>query len=459
MLIEFIDRSGNERLALIFTGWATGPALFKGIGISGYDIAVVYDYTTLDATWLQEIERYREIAIVGWSYGVHSAALFMQSHSQLPITACIAVNGTNHPVDPARGIPPEIFSATLDGLNDRTLQKFMMRMCGGAASYAEIAGRLNPGRPVDRLKAELSAIGQRPHALTRWDKAIVADSDLIIPTPAQINAWEEDALQTVVIPGPHLPDFPTLLHGLLTDKPLVRKRFSRADGTYDDNAVIQHEISDRLLSLTPPEAMTGDVLEIGPGTGRATHRLLSHQPRSLTVWDLHLTPAILSLDPSCPFKAIETDAETAIRQVPDGSLSLIFSSSTVQWFNSLPRFLSEAARTLKPGGVMALSTYGPSTMREVTGGESRFPSAETLFRMLPAGTEILCFLEVTHTVNFSSPIDVLRHIRETGVNALDGSQQAHRRALRLTRTYPLRPDGSAPLTYQPIFIILRKPLQ
>lgn len=455
MLIEFINRAQSGRLALIFTGWSTGPKLFEGIEIASYDVAVAYDYTDLSADWLALLAPYSEIVIVAWSYGVTAAAHFISSHPQLPITARIAVNGTPYASDPERGIHPDIFNATAEGLSERSLRKFRMRMCGGAAALAPHEERLSTGRSIEQLRAELKAIGSREAVATVWDKAIISDADLIIPPSAQLRAWRDLAMTTEVTQGCHLPDFPKLFKGLFTDKELVKQRFDSADTTYDDNAVAQRDISEALFNLVPADTLKGEILEIGAGTGQATARLRGSNPASLTVWDLHITPQVKAMP---GVMSVETDAETAIRELPPGSMSLIFSASTVQWFNSLPEFLRESARVLKPGGVMAISTFGPSTMREVTGGESRFPAAETILKMIPPELEIIRFIEATRSIRFPSPLEVLRHIRSTGVNALDGSDGARQKAIRLMKCYPLLPDGSAPLTYQPIFIILRKPL-
>ncbi|MCM1163677.1 MAG: DUF452 family protein [Muribaculaceae bacterium] len=454
MYLEFVDRKASDRLVLIFAGWATGPRLFSDVSIAGYDTAVAYDYTDLEAPWISQLGRYKEIAVVAWSYGVPSASQFMLSHKNLPITARIAVNSTLYPADEERGIPPTIFNATAQRLSEATLRKFMMRMCGGGARYAHVESKLTPGRDIDALRRELTAIGERQPSELVWDHAIVADSDLIIPTSAQLRAWEGNALQTEIISGAHLPDFTTLLSGLFTDKDLVRQRFGKADTTYDDNAVVQHEIADCLLQMLPPPAPHGEnILEIGAGTGHATARLVGRKPASLTVWDLHITPSVRAIE---GVTTVQTDAETAIKSLPDSSVSMIFSASTVQWFNSLPEFLREGARVLRPGGIMALSTFGPATMREVTGGVSRFPTAETILKMIPSEIEILRFIETTRTLLFDTPLDVLRHISSTGVNALDGGDSARLRALRLMKHYPLRADGCAPLTYQPIFIVLQR---
>lgn len=431
---------------------------FSETVVPGYDLCVVWDYRDNELEIGNALCGYSEIAVIAWSFGVPAATGFISAHPQLPVTAKIAVNGTQHPVDDTLGIPVEIFRGTLEGLTDKSLSKFYLRMAGSGAAFKEFSAHL-PTRPVEELREELEAIAERDSHTIIWDKAIVADNDRIIPSANQLNAWKDEAMEIRQYPGSHLPDFNTLLNSLLTDKTLVKRRFCRASSTYDTNAVIQQQIARRLISLWVAEGNpVNELLEIGCGTGTASRLLRQRFPHArLSLWDLSLSSGLTEeFGSACTLKAC--DAETAIRELPGESLDAVVSASTVQWFNSLPAFLREVRRVLRPGGKAVISTFGPGTMREINdtlGKSSPYPAIDILRRMVPEGMNIEHLTEETLTLTFPTPIDVLRHVRLTGVNALHtGSTAAATRAL--LRDYPILPTSEAPLTYHPIYIILNK---
>lgn len=136
MTITAIKTSEATRAILIFAGWGMDAHPFTSLHKEGYDIYVAYDYRNAD-TDLHILERYDEICIIAWSWGVPAAAEFIVRYSscRLHISATIAVNGTQTPIHDTDGIPAPIFQATLDNLSDASLLKFYRRMCGSAASY------------------------------------------------------------------------------------------------------------------------------------------------------------------------------------------------------------------------------------------------------------------------------------------------------------------------------------
>jgi biotin synthesis protein BioG len=203
---QYIINNGSRRLLLFFAGWGMDAVPFADYRPTGCDFMVCYDYgdDRFDAALLGA---YDEVCVVGWSMGVWMAAHLLTA-AGITVGRAIAINGTMHPVDGERGIAPEIFRGTLDGLSEATLMKFRRRMCGGGAGYKSFMERA-PQRDLESLRTELAAIG-RMYAegdgsanAMRWDEAVVGDADAIFPTPAQQRAWSEAGVAVTEVSAPH----------------------------------------------------------------------------------------------------------------------------------------------------------------------------------------------------------------------------------------------------------------
>ena len=300
MRFEYIDHDTSRSvrpLILLFAGWGMSPAPFAGLTRSGYDIAVVWDYRDLSAPWLDLLTPHREIAVVAWSYGVHAAARFIESHPVLNIPARIAVNGTRFTADNTRGIPRAIFDATLAGLDARAVTKFNMRMCGGGEAYRRF-DTMAPARPVDELREELQSFDTDPAPYMMWDKAFISSDDRIIPPANQHNAWSGEAVEIIPLDGPHLPDFGLILRMGLNDKGLIEQCFRKAEPTYDEHATMQLATASRLIDLASQHinSPVRRMIEVGCGTGRSTEMALERfKPAEAILYDLHISPQVESL--------------------------------------------------------------------------------------------------------------------------------------------------------------------
>jgi len=152
------------------------------------------------------------------------------------------------------------------------------------------------------------------------------------------------------------------------DKRRARLSFERSATTYDQVAVLQREIADRILDrLDYIRLEPRLVLDLGAGTGYAAQGLLNRYPKARVV-ALDFAMAMLKqarrrgrwLRRPVPLCA---DAE----QLPlaDASVDLLFSNLTLQWCNDLGRVFQELLRVLRPGGLLMFSTFGPDTLREL----------------------------------------------------------------------------------------------
>ena len=246
------------------------------------------------------------------------------------------------------------------------------------------------------------------------------------------------------------------------DKRLIAERFARARATYSREARVQQQVAERMarriLDILP-DFRPRRVAEFGCGTGLYSRLLYD-------TW----RPDLLHLNDLCPEMALcledltarpgvtfaPGDAETC--PLPDG-LHLLTSCSTLQWFDSPARFFLRAATLLAPDSVLAFSTFGGDNLREIralTGKGLAYPPCADLSRWLEeAGLHVLLLDEEQSTLHFPTPLDVLRHLRMTGVTGTTGHTWSRGRLADFTQSYTRR-FGSAEgvtLTYHPVYVI------
>ncbi|MDR1755894.1 MAG: malonyl-ACP O-methyltransferase BioC [Culturomica sp.] len=250
------------------------------------------------------------------------------------------------------------------------------------------------------------------------------------------------------------------------NKNRIKQRFNRSAGSYDEHAHVQRRVVQRLRELLSGY-LSGEafnVLEAGCGTGLLT-RELKRWPAVKELWVNDLseelctrTADMLDIPAS---HVVPGDIETV--ELPAG-LDLIASSSVFQWLSAPGETIARLVSRLVPGGWLVFSTFGIHNLqeiRELTGEGLDYPDRSTMRRLLEAGTEILHAEEEEIRLRFSDPVDVLKHLKRTGVNNSESNKLRTPSALRrFAEAYRFRyadHDGSCCLTYHPVYYICRKP--
>lgn len=162
------------------------------------------------------------------------------------------------------------------------------------------------------------------------------------------------------------------------DKARVRRAFDRAAESYEQFAVLQNEVCDRLLEkLDVVKMKPAYILDAGTGTGAAVPTLFAKYKKAQVV-TLDLSEKMLNQTGRHGnfFRAPHLVCAD-IEQLPfeDEVFDLVFSSLSLQWCNDLNAALLEARRVLKPGGLFVFSTFGPDTLKELRHSWSKLDGA------------------------------------------------------------------------------------
>lgn len=251
---------------------------------------------------------------------------------------------------------------------------------------------------------------------------------------------------------------------MLIDKTEVEYRFKKSVESYDENAHAQKMIIQRLMVLLNAYSplACGQILEAGCGTGLLTRQLkekytgcelfvndLVDAMCSKTAGRCHLSPK------HCIVGDIE---QVAI----EGRFELIVSASTFQWLVHPAQTFTRLADHLYQGGQLVFSTFGKDNCKELrilTGNGLVYYSIEEMKDLLSPCFEVIHAEENHYVLEFDNPLEVLRHIKKTGVNAVNVQQNWTRGKLEdFVYEYAKRfqVKGHYPLTYHPQYFICKK---
>ncbi len=151
------------------------------------------------------------------------------------------------------------------------------------------------------------------------------------------------------------------------EKQQVRKAFDHAAITYDQAAVLQIEIGQRLAErLQYVKMQPSSIIDIGSVTGLSIMLLVKQYKQSRLV-ALDISESMLKqtrkrMRWQRKFSTLCADAEAI--PIISNQFDLVFSNLSIQWCH-LSKVLSECYRILKPGGLLMFTTFGPDTLKEL----------------------------------------------------------------------------------------------
>lgn len=252
-----------------------------------------------------------------------------------------------------------------------------------------------------------------------------------------------------------------------TDKQIVKRCFSRNTETYKNQAVVQQQVAVKLADLTAifNRAHFSQVLEIGCGTGFLTREMLSRYSTDkyylndiadIVLSEIELLAAGMHFK---KYRFISGDAET----IPlPGNNDAIFSSSCFQWFNHFESFVPKAWHLLNPNGILAFSTFGKENYREiktVSGVGLEYLSMDRLIELLSPDFDIVHAEQWVQQEYFPDPSEVLKHMKQSGVNGLKKGYFGKAELLDFQEKYRAlfsNNNQTVSLTYHPILILAQK---
>ena len=258
--------------------------------------------------------------------------------------------------------------------------------------------------------------------------------------------------------------------GGLPDKRQVAASFSRAAESYDSVAALQRNVGRQLLAQLPATITPERWLDLGCGTGYFSRALGERFPATQGV-ALDIAQGMLQharpLGGAQQF--IAGDAERLPLQ--SASCDLLFSSLALQWCADFPAVLGEAARVLRPGGVLAFSSLCVGTLQELRDSwqavdgfvhVNRFRRFEGYQRLCgDSGLTPLSLQSMPEVLYYPDVRSLTHELKALGAHNLNpgrpGGLTGRARMLALLDAYEqFRQPQGLPATYQVVYGLLRK---
>lgn len=242
------------------------------------------------------------------------------------------------------------------------------------------------------------------------------------------------------------------------DNKHIKKQFEKSMQDYDQNATVQILMALKMVfELTKISNTFENVLELGSGTGILTKRLASELDfKNYFANDLVEKSKIYvqNFIPQATFYC-----GNALKIKPSKKVDLIISNAMFQWFPSFEKAIQTIKSNLKSNGLLAFSTFSPDNFREITdltGLSLQYKTKEELEQILKnEGFEILYSEQFFEELKFKTPLELLAHMKKTGVNSLSEKTWTITKVKdfcdKYSKKYP-----KTKLTYSPIIVIAQK---
>ncbi len=245
---------------------------------------------------------------------------------------------------------------------------------------------------------------------------------------------------------------------MATDIRTIKKQFEKSMDSYDKNAVVQKMTADKMvIELSKIKTDFENILELGTGTGLLTKYLV----KSINFKNYYAND-IVEKSKYFVEKIVKSALffhGNALKIKMPKKVDLIISNAMFQWFGDFNKAIEILKLSLATDGILAFSTFSPDNFKEIkllTGLTLSYKTQEELEDILKSnGFEILYSETFYEQLTFKTPLELLAHMKLTGVNSLTEMTWSVKKIKDFCDKFSKKYEQIS-LTYAPIIIIAKK---
>ncbi len=231
----------------------------------------------------------------------------------------------------------------------------------------------------------------------------------------------------------------------MLDKKNIQKKFEQSLTTYNENALVQKQMANKLVSIINRKKFD-KILEIGSYTGILTKKIVDNfEFKNYCALDIvDSGEFVKKIDSRIRF--IKQDVE---EYKTDQKFDLIISNAALQWCNDFKKTIFNLYSYLNNNSLLIVSTFSCDNLIEIKNTFNLsldYPGIEEIKEIFPRSQ----IIEEKMTLEFNNPIEILRHLKKTGVNSLSKD------SFNLSKLKQLETNYNNKITYKPLYIKVEK---
>lgn len=230
----------------------------------------------------------------------------------------------------------------------------------------------------------------------------------------------------------------------MLNKEKIKNNFKKSQKSYDDFAIVQKSMADKLCSLIPQRKYE-NILEIGSYTGLLTKKIIKNFEFSsyLALDIIDSFENIKNLDEKIEFQNVDVENFKTNKK-----FDLIVASASLQWCEDFLSTINKLKSYLNKDGILAISTFDSENLSEIKNVFKVSLNYFDDFYELFLGAKIIKEKKI---LKFNSSLEILKHLKKTGVNSISNKNFTYREIKEKLKQ--LENQYQNQLTYSNVYII------